>query len=267
VDGKGPDVAVNVQHPIPRPHHPSQPSAVLPLIQIEPGLLPADRAGFEDQPVLLHLQRIRDLPPQQASPRLQPLVLPGLHIAALIDPPGREPFAQRVHQHLPPALHPQVPDLHHQDVAVAIDDQPGEPIRLPVDQADGVRVPDAPSPVGGLRQAPPEPLRIHRLVPPGEHSKGDMGRGVVERPPHQRPRGVPNLHDGPRLRVPVNAGDVIVEGPGVEIAELALRVGLEDDPRLHTASRRPTETMNVSSATTSGTWPVLMARSSSARLR
>jgi hypothetical protein len=92
-------------------------------------------------------------------------------------------LTQKVGQQVFPAVHPRRQVLHHQDVAISIDNQPRQSIRFPVDEAKGRGPSDDPlTQPDGLREAPSPKLLSDGLIVEGQNAHTDLGRRIVETP-------------------------------------------------------------------------------------
>ena len=143
-------------------------------------------------------------------------------------------LAQRAQEERATYAHARGAKLHDHDVAVAIDHEPGKPVRFAVHETHCVRLADEGiprAPGDGLRNPLDEERVVRCLLAEDEKPHADLrGRGVVseaERLPfgghHPRPRA------GGLLACVENARHRAREHPGVTSAGGSVAAGEEDD--------------------------------------
>jgi len=155
------------------------------LIEKCAGLLARKEIGDELHLAFEELDRAGVAAAQHSLALLETLVRPDPHVVALHDRARGEQPLQQVGEQVPPGVGGLDQRLQRHAVCIAIDDQPGQQIRLAVDQpcsapALGIRADDF-AKRDRLRQAAEEELLVDGLVLPREQADGDLARRSVER--------------------------------------------------------------------------------------
>ncbi len=112
----------------------SRSDVILPLIQEDAGLLPAQQVGVQLQTVHLHSHRLWNFASHHTGLQSQRLQLANRDVVALHDPLGREKLFQTTHYFVLGAIHALGQSLDSEIVAVAVDHQPGKPIPFAMNQ-------------------------------------------------------------------------------------------------------------------------------------
>ena len=161
---------------------------VLHLVQEQAGLLPMARIQPQPYVAFLDVDRVRDLAGPDGDLARQVLEAAHRGIVARQDPLRREDLLERLDQLRLQRRPPGGGALQHQRVAVAVDDERGEAVRLaeaeparvgPADRALAVRL-RAPQPAD-------EERRVDGHVGVSQETECDLGGGAVERPSANRP--------------------------------------------------------------------------------
>src|SRR2546425_773782 len=160
-------------------------NAIFGLIEKCAGLLPRKEVGDELDLALEELDRAGVAAAQHSLALLETFVRPDPHVVAFHDRARGEQPLQQVGEQVPPGVGGLDQRLQRHAVCIAIDDQPGQQIRLAVDQpcsapALGIRADDF-AKRDRLRQAAEEELLVDGLVLPREQADGDLARRSVER--------------------------------------------------------------------------------------
>ena len=100
--------------------------------------MPVQDVHLHDQPVFADEDALRDLAAQRAVFEGQPLLAPHGRVAAQADALGRAHLFQNIRDFLPALVHAQRQKFGDQIVAVAVDDERGQVVRLGKDAAIAV---------------------------------------------------------------------------------------------------------------------------------
>ncbi len=179
----------------------------------------------------------------QSGARGKTFELASLGIGALVDPRAAAPLAEDRDQRVAPPLAARGKELHHQRVRVAVGDEAGEPVRLPVHE---------PQRIGRLRRnrcAPQverrsdslfEQIRAgnFRLLKAPDAGPDLRGR-AVRRPGEETSVCAPDIHGITALRRSRDLGDRPGKDPRVAPQERALAPGLQSEAGRSAHERTP----------------------------
>ena len=133
---------------------------------------------------------------------LEPLEQAHARIVAREDPGGPDELRQRRRDLRQPAIGPLRQRLHDQVVAVPIDDQRRQPVRLAVDEPVRRRVERQRLAIGDRRgQAPLDEIGGGRRRAELDHPQGDLGLVAEQRVADRTPALLAHLHEVARRRV------------------------------------------------------------------
>ncbi len=190
----------------------------------------------EDETVLEHVDPVRArTSPQRPRGRLEALLETHLVVAAVHDPERCKLLDQDLNHIGQGTLGGQRERLHDQPVAVAVDNQPGQPVGLSVHQPIGRcgrvrgepgtrrdRTLEATTPQGG----------VGRLVGvPGERPHDDLGLRVQDAAGDEPTVRVENIDHRAVDRAAFDVLDRAREQPWVALAQGPLTAPPQDDPR------------------------------------
>jgi hypothetical protein len=179
---------------------------VLPLIQVKAAFVPLQQIDAKLDAIFLNDQRLRRRGPAgDAVEAGQPFLFAHVRIRPLHDALRLPELVQRCQDRLFLAFNAHRERLHHQKIAVFVDDEAGQAVGLGVDQAVGgggwFQVEQLAVVPGLLQTAVPKPL-INWLIPlPTQQAHSNLGVGIVVAGGEETAVAVQNLHQIARLRI------------------------------------------------------------------
>jgi hypothetical protein len=161
---------------------------VLPLIQIDAGLLPVRQVGVQFQTVHAHRHPLRNFAGDHGGAERQVLFGPHRAVVARHDARRRQHLLKAGDDLRRRAVHALIERLKHKVFAVTVHDQARKPVGLAVYQAvGGAIVHQSPPEIGRGLEAPGEEAPVNVLHAAAEHSQADLRAGAIVR----RPQGAP----------------------------------------------------------------------------
>ena len=180
-EGETARVAEDVEH-APALRERAHEAAVVALVEVEPRFLPGDRVDAVADAVLDDGCAPRQRAGRDARSRGEPLEGTDFGVRAFVDAGHVRHLRKRSDDRVTPALAARGRELHHHDAAVAIRDDPGKPVGLPVHEAGRIvlRVEHRRAQRGGMGDTPCDERRVDRLVRiEAPHARADLrGRRV-----------------------------------------------------------------------------------------
>ena len=173
------------------------------LVEIKAGLLSVEQIDLEGDAVHRDLESAGRFAGEHAGVQFEALGFADRRVVALDDGAWREQFLQRFREQRLPLVHGQRERLHHEMIAVAIDDHAGQPVALAPDEPAETRVHLAPCAViDGLLEPALEKVEVEILALPGKTPGDDLRLGVVDGGAEQPILPVLERHDVAIGRLP-----------------------------------------------------------------
>ena len=169
---------------------------VLALVEERPGLLPLPGVDADGHRALAHVDRLGHGAADELHLLLEPLQLPHARVVPRQDAGGRDELLEQADQVGQQPVRPLRERLHDEAVAVPIDDERGQQVRLAVHQPVRGGV-DAERRAVGDRalEAPTPQPEVGGLVAARQHAQRDLGSIAEERPADRAAAG-PDHGDG-----------------------------------------------------------------------
>jgi outer membrane protein assembly factor BamB len=233
VAGKGSGVAVPIENPAPT-GEPGHGLSVLPLVEVEAGLLSLQRIAGELEPVLVDDKRARwRRAPGHAGPGGDPLQALDIGQGHLHNAARARELLQEIEDLVLPNFHPHAKELHHEGVSEDIDHEPGQAVALAVHPPEAIgprpgKAEDFPAQREGVGEPRPQEPGIDLLLGPGQKPHPDLGASGVKPPPDHPPLMVGDRDHIPRGRLSVGTSDRFGQDPGVAVPQRLGPPALQD---------------------------------------